>query len=658
MSITKDVDVVTGETFAIKIEKWVVTDPETVPPTGEYQPYAGNYTIVGESGSPSHPVPATGIVSFAGDQTITLTDVPAGTQFRITELKLPAGSDYTSDDTTPVAISYTGTQGYSDPVILSATETIESGVTFTTLPDGNTNVTFKNNIKSRQLTLTKKLTEGTDTETSFIFNVQVNDANYSGNYTIKSVAGNSVAGSTSDGNISVHQNDVVVILGLPVGATVQVTETNIPFNYVYSKATLGTADSTDVTSNGIQGYSYTVTDNVDLKIWNAPKNIKYKIVYTFPSRAYTIGDNAGQPRFGTLSKTVEGTINGADPKIKDYFDTTAETPFITQAMVRDLTPYEKNFLVKMEWAYNDYTHSTEGEGDALTYTAALSATNGDIPTKHVTFYFPYDIQRFKWSNNIEGTPGDTSKRGHTYGPADFGTPTQTDYQSTLALEEANKDDEFGTDTFPYQGNTVVWEKHTATRTKSDGTTETFEEWSDHCTWAAETISGGGTFAYWSIRAQNRNAAKVNGDYPYVEVARCYEQRFNYTIFDDYKVYAIYSTSTGEFAPDTNGKMEDVYATINFLEYSRNHWNNSAYGSYPASYQTEERNIVYTDFDVAFENAYELIQAAGSTTEVGVLVEKVGTSDIVLNPEADDYATIYANCATKNASTIDKAAIIT
>ena len=102
---------------------------------------------------------------------------------------------------------------------------------------------------------------------------------------------------------------------------------------------------------------------------------------------------------------------------------------------------------------------------------------------------------------------------------------------------------------------------------------------------------------------NRSIFQVNGDYPYVEVARCYEQRFNYTLFDDYKVYAIYSTSTGEFAPDTNGKMKDVYATINFLEYSRNHWNNSAYGSYPASYQTEERNIVYTDFDVAFENAY-------------------------------------------------------
>lgn len=505
---------------------------------------------------------------------------------------------------------------------------------------------------NRNLTITKKLTSGTDADTTFSIAVTKNGSAYQGAWKLNGTDQT----DTTTGIFTVKQKDVITIEELPIGDTISVTETNIPFNYSYAKATLGT-DNTNVTTEGIQGYSYTVADDVDLKIWNAPKNIKYKIVYTFPSRAYTIGDNAG-PRFGNLSKTVEGTINGADPKIKDYFDTTAETPFITQAMVRDLTPYEKNFLVKMEWAYNDYTHSTEGEGDALTYTAALSATNGDIPTKHVTFYFPYDIQRFKWSNNIEGTPGDTSKRGHTYGPADFGTPTQTDYQSTLALEEANKDDGFGTDTFPYQGNTVVWEKHTATRTKSDGTTETFEEWSDHCTWAAETISGGGTFAYWSIRAQNRNAAKVNGDYPYVEVARCYEQRFNYTLFDDYKVYAIYSTSTGEFAPDTNGKMEDVYATINFLEYSRNHWNNSAYGSYPASYQTKERNIVYTDFDVAFENAYELIQAAGSTTEVGVLVEKVGTSDIVLNPEADDYATIYANCATNNASTIDKAAIIT
>ena len=329
--------------------------------------------------------------------------------------------------------------------------------------------------------------------------------------------------------------------------------------------------------------------------------VHYKIKYVFPGRSYLIGEMAGLSKYGNdMAYTVTGEGLPTD---------VLEDGHIKLATVQLNQPYEKNFMQSMTWDYNNVSYSKEGE----VYTATVTATNGNLPTKTVTFYFPYESDSYQIKNYND----ETTVVGTIYGPK-YTVPAKDEYTTKSY-------------TVAYQGNPIVYAK----RTDAEG----HEYLEKFRTYAAEKLANDETFLYWSIRAQNRNAAKVNGDYPYEEVARCYDARFSYTIFDDYKVYAVYSGDKG--APESADVSTDVYTYINFLDYSRNHWNNSERGSAQLYPDYTEGDIVWTDFDVAFENGNQLINGT-SKTEVGVLIEKVGAveENYKLNPSTEDYATNY------------------
>lgn len=629
VSITKEVDVFSSETFAIKIENWVLADPED-PESGAYQNYTGQYTIVGEEGSPSYTI-QNGTVNLEGDQTITLTDVPAGTQFRITELKLPAGSDYTSDDTTPVAISYTGTQGYSDPVILSATETIESGVTFTTLPDGNTNVTFKNNIKSRQLTLTKKLTEGTDTETSFIFNVQVNDANYSGDYTI-----NSVAGSTSDGNISVHQDDVIVITGLTVGATVQVTETNIPFNYSYAKATLGTDDDTNVTTEGIQGYSYTVADDVNLKIWNSKIDFTYSLTYAYTS--YRGLHNTQKYKVsGSLSAEDISTYFTVSDEVPDQSNSGAATTAYTFAdddkralFLNTYGPYENNYMTKIKWN-TALKSDTNSAGVDIKYYSASHQYIIDVnpisdEQKYVNFKLklPY-AHTSSWTTNWAPIPNSDGNVAYDSTQSVISIDN-LDYMSWYATNGVKR---YGTDA----GDPVF------------------------VTAPEKVIDNGVTkyFRYWSVKT-----VPTEQNYSSVEYTKCYAREFNLAIFQDTIVEPIF-TALSEYEissgytpnPHDEAQANASGATITYIENSRNQYNNNECGENMPNTRQKQGDRIYTDFLLSFANSDDTQYRtyADGTYTAGLLIERCAelnkdVSGNYFTESESDYQTAYGATLTE------------
>ena len=123
-------------------------------------------------------------------------------------------------------------------------------------------------------------------------------------------------------------------------------------------------------------------------------------------------------------------------------------------------------------------------------------------------------------------------------------------------------------------------------------------------------------------------------------------------FDDYRVYAMYEGDVSE--GETSGKETDKYTYINFLDYSRNHWNNGNNGtdadvSYP---DYEEGDIVWTDFDVSFENGYQLI-CTSENTEVGILVEKVQDNldaGFDLDPKKSAYKDNYKHYVDKYSET--------
>ena len=349
------------------------------------------------------------------------------------------------------------------------------------------------------------------------------------------------------------------------------------------------------------------------------REVEYRIDYVFPGRAHLIGDKAGTPKYGSdLTYSVTG--KGKPSSVLE-----ADFQSIRGSIVQKNTPYEKNFMQNITWDYPNTEYGTEKVGGKTIYTARVTVLQSGFPQKSVEFYFPYP------SRSYTITDHDGTEKGIIYGPVSD-VPDRTDYttQSFTGLT--------------YQGNPVVY----ATKLDPNGD----EYIANFGTYAAPETSDGKKFLYWSITALNRNDPGTTEEPNYVEVARCYELQFKYTIFDDYRVYAMYEGDVSE--GETSGKETDKYTYINFLDYSRNHWNNGNNGtdadvSYP---DYEEGDIVWTDFDVSFENGYQLI-CTSENTEVGILVEKVQDNldaGFDLDPKKSAYKDNYKHYVDKYSET--------
>lgn len=113
----------------------------------------------------------------------------------------------------------------------------------------------------------------------------------------------------------------------------------------------------------------------------------------------------------------------------------------------------------------------------------------------------------------------------------------------------------------------------------------------------------GNFSFWYVMTKNSNEF----------VTKAYGQNFAYTGYDNYIVVAVYGI---------DGTHKDVAtdSSINFLQYSRNHWNdtvsgNKDHGSYNLAGTDYDR--LYADFNLMFNhNGYLLNKYSDTDIKVG------------------------------------------
>lgn len=114
----------------------------------------------------------------------------------------------------------------------------------------------------------------------------------------------------------------------------------------------------------------------------------------------------------------------------------------------------------------------------------------------------------------------------------------------------------------------------------------------------------GDFSFWYVMTKNNNKF----------VTKAYGQNFAYTGYDNYIVVAVYGVK---------GTHKDTAtdSSINFLQYSRNHWNdtvsgkNDTTGSY--SFADTEYDRLYADFNLMFNhNGWLLNNYSGDNIKVG------------------------------------------
>lgn len=137
-----------------------------------------------------------------------------------------------------------------------------------------------------------------------------------------------------------------------------------------------------------------------------------------------------------------------------------------------------------------------------------------------------------------------------------------------------------------------------------GTPDTTGEDDDFIYIADPENTDGKKFNHWAIY---NNEGKL--------VSRCYSASFNYVLYDNYTIEAVYG--------DEYSKYEDISSTIDLLEYTRNQWTDED-GNKTGDY-------LYSDFALAYNYNHNLISSLDpSNVEVGIAFEVCGK--IVQEPD--------------------------
>lgn len=112
----------------------------------------------------------------------------------------------------------------------------------------------------------------------------------------------------------------------------------------------------------------------------------------------------------------------------------------------------------------------------------------------------------------------------------------------------------------------------------------------------------GDFSFWYVMTKNKEF-----------VTKAYGQNFAYTGYDNYIVVAVYGVKGTH-------KDESTDSSINFLQYSRNHWNDTVSGKNDTgsySIAGTEYDRLYADFNLMFNhNGYLLNKYSGNDIKVG------------------------------------------
>jgi len=110
----------------------------------------------------------------------------------------------------------------------------------------------------------------------------------------------------------------------------------------------------------------------------------------------------------------------------------------------------------------------------------------------------------------------------------------------------------------------------------------------------------GDFSFWYVMTKDKEF-----------VTKAYGQNFAYTGYDNYIVVAVYGVGGTH-------KDESTDSSINFLQYSRNHWNDTVSGKDDTgSYSLAGYDRLYADFNLMFNhNGYLLNKYSGNNIKVG------------------------------------------
>lgn len=190
------------------------------------------------------------------------------------------------------------------------------------------------------------------------------------------------------------------------------------------------------------------------------------------------------------------------------------------------------------------------------------------------------------------------------------TATQVEDKEVTATFYVDSVSPFETITTTF-GNRFLKKDGSYISANSTGTTADVEGLPD-----AYKNTEGGNFSFWYVMTKN-------GEF----VTKAYGQNFAYTGYDNYIVVAVYGVGGTH-------KDKSTDSSINFLQYSRNHWNDTVSGKNDTgsySLANKEYDRLYADFNLMFNHNGYLLNKYSGTPNI-----KVGYAMVIGSKKDDNY----------------------
>ena len=319
---------------------------------------------------------------------------------------------------------------------------------------------------------------------------------------------------------------------------------------------------------------YTITYQYRSRLWSKQSNDS-----TFNLQTYTV---TGKFDPDTFKKYAEYRTN--ENKKYVMLKSAAREEFLAIH-----APYEDNFQRTITWNFgNGSADSNTGHDLRIT----VGYTESDVPTLNFTYKVPYSSEYQSVTGGIvatdlhNGIP--VKKTDTTYYKTTDGNYLTVGFMKRYTVSQ--KDESSFLQAAPEIWNSTTNQKE--------------------------------YFQYWAMRDFDENL-----------IRKCYSNQFNMAFYEPYKIEAIYGPS--KTTPSNVAETTGITAQIDFLENSRNQWNNNGGGDLQELMQNVNSkkfwyrfgDRIFSDFVLTYNYNNKLINSLGNSgVEAGVLIEQVQKLD--------------------------------
>lgn len=578
------------------------------------------------------------------NKSFTIENIESGRKFLVAE-KTSLLSSY-SYTTSSITTGATGTPYNNDDL---------KGYTDITFDDSDIDVTVTNaKDTGKNLKIYKKLTTGSSLLSYKMF-IEANGADYSGEYKVYNVGSPDTLEEEEEYNpstgIEITTSQYILLERIPSGTEIEVTEADYTssaraYHYAYSMFGSAVGSTSEVTATEgspkkvDNGIDFTLTNDSVVEVYNKPWG--YQIEYAYPGYLKRYGVGGTNNQLYSLSGTftdqdfTSGIVEAAEVKDDShdgdlvdgvrFVSAEKESTFITSR-----APYQDNFMTLIIWnpvfddpGSNTHTYFYSGN-EAQEIKITIDATVQSQLNCNVYFKLPFDYT----ISDAGLVPTKSESDGNKIIKVDNKTVNlETQYGKWYTLNNVHTlDDPRGEPQF-VEAPGEIYQKN------GDGSYTKY------------------VFRYWQMTSvgkeytgdKRRHALKEAYEYK-----RCYNSKFNMTFYQDSYVEPIYVVAG---SPDDDGKSPSELETldtaggmsmINFLENSRNQWNNGGGRNQEFSSRKNEGDRIYCDFllsfgynDIALQSSLGKYKTETLTDENGDEYERKTFCPIYYNSDEIHY----------------------